>query len=92
MIDRKLPRPRRDPSDDDRFKFDSDDDESSVSDIRTDDVLGRMIQRAYLMGNSRPSDAQALSARKAQVEAAAPTQSSPAGPQQQQQQSIPAPP
>lgn len=92
MIDRKLPRPKRDPADDDRFKYDSDDDDSSVSSSRTDDVLGRMIQRAYLIGNSRPTETQTSSARKAQHEAGGPSQSSPAGPQPSTQpQPTPAP-
>ena len=80
MIDRKLPRPRRDPVDD-KFRFDSDDDDTPDSEVRSDDVLGRMIQRAYLVNNSRPTEAQASSARKAQPEAGGPNQSSPAGPQ-----------
>lgn len=79
MIDRKLPRPRRDPTTDDRFRFDSDDDDASDSEQKPDDVLGRMIQRAYLMGSSRVTESHGMSSRKTQPETGAPSHSSPAG-------------
>ncbi|KIX07537.1 uncharacterized protein Z518_02190 [Rhinocladiella mackenziei CBS 650.93] len=86
MIDRRLPRTKRDFSEDDRFKFDSDDDESSDPGL-IDDDFARMAQRAYLLGNSRPTDPQAVSARRAQLESGGPSQS-PAG---SHTQSVPAP-
>ena len=84
IIDRKLPRTKRDFSEDDRFKFDSDDDDFPDLDSALDDLTyARMSQRAYLLGSSRPTDAQAMSARRAPLEAGAPSHSSPAGPHTQ---------
>jgi len=80
VIDRKLPRTRRDPSEDDRFKFDSDDDDLLDFDSTFDDMTyARMSQRAYLLGNS---SAQVVSSRRAQLEAGGPSHS-PSGPQTQ---------
>lgn len=76
MIDRKLPRMRPDFSEDDRFKFDSDDEEMPDVDSQFDDwILARMTQRAYLLGNTRATDSQALSARRALLETGGPSQS-----------------
>ncbi|KAL2419764.1 Enhancer of polycomb-like protein 1, partial [Exophiala dermatitidis] len=73
MIDRKLPRIHRDPSQDDRFKFDSDDDEMQDVDSSEDMIFSRMSQRAYLLGSSRQADAQAMSVRRAQIESGGPS-------------------
>ncbi|EXJ79605.1 hypothetical protein A1O3_07884 [Capronia epimyces CBS 606.96] len=77
MIDRKLPRVKRDFPEDDRFKFDSDDDDEMQDvDLQFDNLTyARMSQRAYLLGNTRPTDAQAMSARRAQLETGGPSQS-----------------
>ncbi|OAL34381.1 hypothetical protein AYO20_06434 [Fonsecaea nubica] len=94
IIDRRLPRVRRDFtaddwSKDDRFKFDSDDDDFSDTDPTVPDLtFARMSQRAYLIGASRPTDAQLIAARRSQSEAAGPSHSSPAG---QHAQATPAP-
>ncbi|OAP59530.1 hypothetical protein AYL99_06828 [Fonsecaea erecta] len=94
IIDRRLPRMRResvadDWSKDDRFKFDSDDEDFSDADPNLPDLtFARMSQRAYLIGGSRPIDAQLIAARRSQSEAAGPSHSSPAG---QHPQLTPAP-
>ncbi|OAL22787.1 hypothetical protein AYO22_06695 [Fonsecaea multimorphosa] len=88
IIDRRLPRMRRDSADDwskdDRFKFDSDDEDFSDADPTLPDLtFARMSQRAYLIGGSRPTDAQLIAARRSQSDAAGPSYSSPAGPHAQ---------
>ncbi|EXJ85399.1 hypothetical protein A1O1_05763 [Capronia coronata CBS 617.96] len=75
MIDRKLPRMKRDFSGDDRFKFDSDDEEVRDVEPSEESMFPRLVQRAYLLGNARPTDAQAMSARRAQLETGGPSQS-----------------
>jgi enhancer of polycomb-like protein len=75
MVDRRLPMPRRDPLEDERFKFDSDDDEISESEAsppKKDIIYARMSQRAYLLGNN---SAQLMSSRRAQLEAGGPSHS-----------------
>jgi enhancer of polycomb-like protein len=92
LIDRRLPRARREPSKndrpkDDRWKYDSPDEDDFSDEERTDHdwTFARMSQRAYLIGSSRPSEnAQLLAARRSQSEMAGPTHSSPAGPHAQQ--------
>ena len=81
LIDRKLPRVKRENSEDDRFKYDSDDDEFPEHDpALVDMIYARMSQRAYLLGTARPTEVQAIPARRAQIEAGGPSHSSPAGP------------
>lgn len=82
MIDRKLPRTRRDSSKDDRFRFDSDDDDFPDAESNASDMTYALIaQRAYLLGSSRPTaeSQQTVSARRAQLEVGGPSQSSPSG-------------
>lgn len=79
MLDRKFARPRRNPADDDRWRFDSDNEDDSDTEMK-DDTFGRMIQRAYLNVSSRPTETQAQAMRKAQLEAGGPSQSSPPTP------------
>ncbi|KIW35470.1 uncharacterized protein PV07_02166 [Cladophialophora immunda] len=94
IIDRRLPRMRRDSSaddwsKDDRFKFDSDDEDFSDADPTLPDLtFARMSQRAYLIGGSRPTDAQLIASRRSQSDVAGPSHSSPAG---QHAQPTPAP-
>ncbi|KIW90358.1 uncharacterized protein Z519_09003 [Cladophialophora bantiana CBS 173.52] len=94
IIDRRLPRMRRDSSTDDwskddRFKFDSDDEDFPDADPTLPDLtFARMSQRAYLIGGSRPADAQLIAARRSQFDAAGPSHSSSAG---QYAQPTPAP-
>ncbi|KIV89254.1 hypothetical protein PV10_08834 [Exophiala mesophila] len=79
MLDRKFTRPKRSAAEDDRWRFDSDNDDDSDTDM-TDDSLARMVQRAYLNVSSRPSETQAQAMRKAQLEAGGPSHSSPSAP------------
>ena len=81
MIDRRLPRGRRESSTDDRWKYDSggedfpDDDPAFI-----DDTFDRMLQRAHLLPSGRPSENPSLvAARRSQSEVAGPSNSSPAG-------------
>lgn len=89
IIDRKLPRARRDISDedlaeDDRFRYDSDEDElPSVESSVANMSFAIMSQRAYLLNSSRPTETQAMSARRPQIEAGGPSHVSPPGPQAQ---------
>ncbi|KIW72970.1 hypothetical protein PV04_01126 [Phialophora macrospora] len=91
LIDRRLPRAGRDSfRDDDRWRYDSPDEDDFSDEEHTfpDLTFARMSQRAYLIGSSRPSEnAQLIAARKSQSETAGPSHSSPAGHTQQ----IPAP-
>ena len=87
LIDRRLPRTRTDSSKDDRWKYDSPDEDDFSDEERTfpDLTFARMSQRAYLIGSSRPSDnAQLMAARRSQSETAGPSHSSPAGSHTQQ--------
>lgn len=77
MLDRKFTRPRRSAAEDDRWRFDSDNDDDSDTDMK-DDSLARMVQRAYLNVSSRPTETQAM--RKAQLETGGPSHSSPPAP------------
>ncbi|KAJ9642180.1 Enhancer of polycomb-like protein 1 [Knufia peltigerae] len=72
IIDRRLPRPKRDPAEEDKFRFDSDDDDVPDIDSLEDMSYSRMSQRAYLLG---ASSAQSVSSRRQQPDAGGPSQS-----------------
>lgn len=77
IIDRRLPRPKRDSVEEDKFRFDSDDDDAPDIDSLEDMSYSRMSQRAYLLG---ASSAPSVSSRRPQLDAGGPSQS-PSGPQ-----------
>jgi len=81
IIDRRLPRQRKDPAEEDKFRFDSDDDDAPDLDAEVDMTYARISQRAYLLGSS---SSQPVSSRRQQLEAGGPSQS-PSGPQAQPQ-------
>ena len=81
VIDRRLPRQRKDPAEEDKFRFDSDDDDAPDIGAEVDMTYARISQRAYLLGSS---SSQPISSRRQQLEASGPSQS-PSGPQAQPQ-------
>ncbi|KAK5276540.1 Enhancer of polycomb-like protein 1, partial [Exophiala xenobiotica] len=72
---------RKDPAEEDKFRFDSDDDDAPDLDAEVDMTYARISQRAYLLGSS---SSQPVSSRRQQLEAGGPSQS-PSGPQAQPQ-------
>ena len=90
MIDRRLPRARKESSKDDwrndAWRYDSPDEDDLSDEDRTfpDLTFARMSQRAYLIGSSRPSENSQLVAARRQSENAGPSHSSPVGSHTQQ--------